>query len=94
MIYNMLTISTQLLLIGFLVGVVAYFGFPKGRSQVFLVELILSVLGAFLGTIFEVLIRSWWSLPIIYYVIFQFLVPLVVSIASVVIYRLSNMFED
>ncbi len=47
-IYNMLTISVQPLLIGFFVGVVAYFVFPKGRSQIFLVELGLSVLGAFL----------------------------------------------
>ena len=57
MIYNMLTLSTQLLVIGFFVGVIAYFVFPQGRSQLFLVELTLSVLGAFLGTVFEVLIR-------------------------------------
>jgi len=94
MIYNMLTLSTQLLLIGFLVGVVGYFFFPKGRSQVFLVELVLSVLGAFLGTVFEVLIRSWFNLPIIYYLVFQFLIPLVVSVLTIVIYRLSNGFRD
>jgi len=94
MIYNMLTLTTQLLLVGFFVGVVAYFVFPKGRSQVFLVELALSILGAFLGTVFEVLIRSWWSLPMIYYVVFQFLVPLVISVLSVVVYRLSNSVRD
>jgi uncharacterized membrane protein YeaQ/YmgE (transglycosylase-associated protein family) len=94
MIYNMLTLSIQLLLIGFLVGVVAYFVFPQGRSQVFLVELTLSVLGAFLGTILEVFIRSAWALPIVYHIIFQFLVPFVVSVAFVVIYRLANGFRD
>jgi len=94
MIYNMLTLSTQLLLIGFFVGVIAYFVFPQGRSQLFLVELTLSVLGAFLGTVFEVLIRSWWSLPIFYYLGFQFLVPFVVSVLTVVLYRFSNSFKD
>jgi len=94
MIYNMLTLTIQLLLVGFFVGVGAYFLFPQGRSQVFLIELTLSILGAFLGTIFEVLIRSWWTLPMIYYVIFQFLVPLVVSVLIVVIYRVSNSFGD
>ena len=94
MIYNMLTLAIQLLLIGFFVGVVAYFVFPKGRSQIFLIELALSILGAFLGTVFEVLIRSWWTLPMFYYLIFQFLVPLVVSVLSVVVYRLSNSFKD
>ena len=94
MIYNMFTLSIQLLLIGFFVGVVAYYLFPRGRSQVFLIELTLSIVGAFLGTVFEVLIRSWWSLPIFYYLVFQFLVPLVISILSVVLYRLSNSFKD
>lgn len=94
MIYNMLTLSTQLLLIGFIVGVIAYFVFPRGRSQVFLLELVLSVLGAFLGTVFEVLLRSSWSLPILYYIVFQFIIPLVVSILTVVIYRLANSFRD
>ena len=94
MIYNMLTLSTQLLVIGFFVGVIAYFVFPQGRSQLFLVELTLSVLGAFLGTVFEVLIRSWWSLPIFYYLVFQFLVPFMVSVLTVVLYRLSNSFKD
>jgi len=94
MIYNMLTLSTQLLLIGFLVGVTGFYLFPKGRSQVFLVELSLSVLGAFLGTIFEVLIRSYWTLPLTYYLVYQFLVPLVVSILFVVIYRLANGFKE
>jgi len=94
MIYNMLTISVQLLLIGFFVGVVAYFVFPKGRSQIFLVELGLSVLGAFLGTLFEVMIRSLWDLPVIYYVLFQFLVPASTAIAAVIIYRLANSVRD
>lgn len=94
MIYNMLTLSIQLLLIGFFVGVVAYYLFPRGRSQLFLVELTLAVLGAFLGTVFEVLIRSWWTLPILYYLVFQFLVPLVVSVLTVVLYRLANSFRD
>jgi len=94
MIYNMLTLTIQLLLIGFFVGVTAYFIFPKGRSQVFLIELALSVLGAFLGTVFEVLIRSWWNLPMIYHLIFQFLVPLIVSSLTLMIYRISNSFQD
>ena len=94
MIYNMMTLTIQLLLIGFFVGVLAYFGFPKGRSQVFLVELSLSILGAFLGTIFEVLIRSWWNLPIIFHLVYQFAIPLVVSIFFVVIYRLANSFKE
>ena len=94
MIYNMLTLSIQLLFIGFLVGVVAYFVFPRNRSQVFLVELVLSILGAFLGTIFEVVIRSLWNLPIVYHLVYQFLVPLVVSVLFVVLYRLANSFKD
>lgn len=94
MIYNMLTLSIQLLLIGFFVGVVAYHFFPKGRSQVFLVELSLSILGAFLGTIFEVLIRSYWTLPLGYYLVYQFLVPLLVSVGFVVVYRLANGFKE
>jgi len=94
MIYNMLTLTIQLLLIGFFVGVTAYFLFPKGRSQVFLIELSLSVLGAFLGTVFEVLIRSWWNLPFFYYLVFQFLVPLVVSVLVLLVYRIANSFRD
>ncbi len=94
MIYNMLTLSIQLLLIGFTVGVTAYFGFPKRRSQVFTVELLLSVLGAFLGTIFEVAIRSLWNLPLGYYQVYQFLVPLFVSALFVFLYRLSNNSKD
>ena len=90
----MLTLSIQLLLIGFFVGVVAYYLFPKGRSQLFLIELTLSILGAFLGTVFEVLIRSWFNLPIFYYLIFQFLVPLAVSGLSVILYRAANSFRD
>ncbi len=90
----MLTLSIQLLLIGFFVGVTAYYLFPKGRSQVFLVELSLSILGAFLGTIFEVLIRSYWTLPLPYYLVYQFLVPLLVSVAFITIYRLANSFKD
>ena len=94
MIYNMLTLSIQLLLIGFFVAVVAYYLFPKGRSQVFLVELGLSVVGAFLGTVLEVVIRSLWSPPVMYFVAYQFLVPLAVSIASVLVYRLANSFKE
>jgi len=94
MIYNMLTLTTQLLLIGFFVGVVAYYLFPKGRSAVFLVELTLAILGAFLGTVFEVLIRTWWNLPIVYHLVYQFLVPLAVSVLAVVIYRLANSVRD
>lgn len=94
MIYNMLTLSIQLLLIGFFVGVTAYFLFPKGRSQLFVVELSLSILGAFLGTIFEVMLRTYWTLPLVYYLVFQFLVPLVVSVGFVVCYRLANSFRD
>lgn len=94
MIYNMFTISAQLLLIGFFVGVVAYYLFPKGRSQVLAIELGLSVLGAFLGTMFEVMIRSLWDLPLIYHIVFQFLVPLVTSVVAVVLYRLANSIKD
>ena len=90
----MLTLSIQLLFIGFFVGVVSYHFFPKGRSQLFFVELSLSILGAFLGTIFEVVLRSSWTIPLVYYLIYQFMVPLVVSIAFVVIYRLANSFKD
>ena len=94
MIYNMLTLSIQLLFIGFLVGVAMYFLFPKNRSQVFLVELSLSILGSFLGTIFEVLVRLIWVLPIVYYLIYQFLFPLVLSIVFVVFYRYTNSFKE
>lgn len=94
MIYNMLTLSTQLLLIGFFVGVIAHAFFPQGRSQIFLVELVLSVVGAFLGTAFEVLIRSLWSLPVVYHMVFQFAVPLSVSILTLVIYRVANSLKE
>lgn len=94
MIYNMLTLSTQLLLIGFFVGVIAHAFFPQGRSQIFLVELVLSVVGAFLGTAFEVLIRSLWSLPVVYHMVFQFAVPLAVSILTLVIYRVANSLKE
>lgn len=94
MIYNMLTLSTQLLLIGFFVGVIAHAFFPQGRSQLFAVELLLSVVGAFLGTAFEVLIRSLWTLPMIYHMVFQFLIPLGVSILTLVVYRVANSLKD
>lgn len=94
MIYNMLTLSTQLLLIGFFVGVIAHAFFPQGRSQIFLVELVLSVVGAFLGTAFEVLIRNLWSLPVVYHMVFQFAVPLLVSILTLVIYRVANSLKE
>lgn len=94
MIYNMLTLSIQLLLIGFFVGVVIHQFFPQGRSQIFLVELTLAILGAFLGTVLEVLIRTWWNLPMVYHMVYQFAVPLVVSILTLVIYRLANSFRD
>ena len=90
MIYNMLTLSIQLLLCGFLVAVVAYFVFPKRRSQIFAVELLLAILGSFLGTIFEVVIRSIWVLPLLYYQIYQFLVPLSGAACFVLIYRWAN----
>jgi len=94
MIYNMLTLTVQLLLIGFFVGVVGYYVFPKGRSQLFVVELALAVLGSFLGTIVEVFFRSVWALPPGYYLVYQFLVPIVVAAAFVAIYRLTNSFRD
>jgi len=94
MIYNMLTLTIQLLLIGFFVGIVAYFFFPKHRSQVFGIELLLSILGAFLGTIFEVIIRSFWNLPLIYYQFYQFLVPIAGAGSSVFLYRVANGHED
>lgn len=94
MIYNMLTLSTQLLLIGVFVGVVAHAFFPQGRSQIFLVELVLAVVGAFLGTVFEVLIRSFWTLPMVYHMVFQFVVPLVVSVLTLVVYRVANSLRD
>jgi uncharacterized membrane protein YeaQ/YmgE (transglycosylase-associated protein family) len=90
----MLTISVQLLLIGSFVGVVAYFLIPHGRSQVFVIELGLSILGAFLGTLFEVMIRSLWDLPLIYYMVFQFLVPMVTAAVAIVLYRLANSVKD
>jgi hypothetical protein len=58
------------------------------------VELALAILGAFLGTIFEVMIRSSWNLPIAYYLVYQFAVPMAVSIAFVVIYRLANSSKE
>lgn len=94
MIYNMLTLTIQLLLIGFFVAVTAYYLFPKGRSQVFLVELALSVLGSFLGTLLEVWIRSTWNLSLVYHMVYQFLVPLAVAVGCVVFYRLTNSFKD
>jgi hypothetical protein len=94
MIYNMLTISVQLLLIGFFVGVIAYFVFPQGRSRIFIIELGLSILGAFLGTLFEVMIRSLWDLPLIYHMVFQFVVPAATSVAAVVLYRIANSVRD
>ncbi len=90
MIYNMLTLSIQLLLCGFLVAVVAYFVFPRRRSQVFAIELLLAILGSFLGTLFEVVIRSLWNLPLIYYQVYQFLVPLAGAAVFVLIYRWAN----
>lgn len=94
MIYNMLTLTIQLLLIGFAVGVVGHRFFPKGRSRFLPLELVLSVLGAFLGTLLEVMVRSLWSLPIVYHLIFQFALPLVVSVLVLVVYRLANSFRD
>jgi len=94
MIYNMLTLTIQLLLIGFFVGVVAHRFIPQGRSQIFLVELTLAILGAFLGTVLEALIRSWWSLPMVYHIVFQFLVPFLVSAGTLAVYRLANSFRD
>lgn len=94
MIYNMLTLSIQLLFIGFLVAVVLFRLFPQGRSQLFVVELALAILGAFLGTLAEVLVRNILVLPMVYYIVFQFLVPLAVSVVTVVIYRLANNVRD
>jgi len=93
-IYNMLTISVELLLIGFFVGVITYYLFPRGRSRLFLVELGLSILGAFLGTLFEVMIRSFWDLPLVYHMLFQFLGPMVTSVAAVILYRVANSTRD
>lgn len=94
MIYNMLTLSIQLLLIGTFVGVIAYAFIPQGRSQLFVVELFLSILGSFLGTVFEVFIRTFWNLPMVYHLVYQFLVPLAVSVLTLTIFRLSNSFRE
>ncbi len=94
MIYNMLTLSIQLLLIGFLVAVIAHFIFSRGRSQLFMIELTLSVVGAFMGTLLEVLIRHYWNIPLVFHLFYQFLIPLGVSILVVVVYRIANGFKE
>lgn len=94
MIYNMLTITMQLTVIGFAVAVIGYYGFKKSRSRLFLVELFLAFLGSFLGTLLEVLVRQLFNLPLLYYVLFQFLFPLITSILVVTIYRLANSVRE
>ena len=94
MIYNMLTLSIQLLLIGFFVGAAGILFFKKDRpSQTFPLELGLSVLGSFLGTLLEVILRSLFDFPMIVHQVNQFLVPFTTAILVLVLYRLSNNFR-
>ncbi len=40
------------------------------------------------------MIRSLWDLPLIYYMLFQFIVPAATAVVAVAIYRLANSVRD
>ena len=94
MLYNIITISVELFLIGFLTSVIAYYGISKNRSQHYVVELILATLGSFLGTLAEAWIRSFTELPLVFHIFFQFVLPIIGSVVVLFFYRLTKNPED
>lgn len=89
MIYNMLTISIQLLFIGFFVSMISHYLF-KRNSFPYIVELLVAVFGSFLGMLIEVWVRFVWEFPILVLIIFQFLIPFCISSVFIIILRLTN----
>ncbi len=90
MIYNVITITVELFLMGFLVAVVAYHFIPYHRSQFFAMELSLAILGSFLGTLTESLLWTFLEAPILAHLIVQFAAPFLGAVLVLLIYRMSN----
>ena len=86
----MFTLTVQLLLTGFLVAVLFQRFFSSRGSRIIYLDLALSVLGAFLGTMVEVWLRSLWQAPLMAQIILQYVIPVVSSIFCVLVYRLLN----
>lgn len=90
----MLTLAVQLLVVGFLVGVVFHYVAPRSGTGWIAVDLVLGVLGAFLGTVLEVFVRSVWDLPLLVHLAAQFVLPALAALGVLVLYRLSNGIRD
>jgi hypothetical protein len=90
----MFTLTIQLLVTGFFVAVVFQRFFSSKGSRIIYIDLVLSILGAFLGTLIEAWIRSYWTLPLMAQILLQYLVPLVSSTGCVVFYRVLNRTQE
>ncbi|NNM55330.1 MAG: hypothetical protein HKM05_11520 [Spirochaetales bacterium] len=86
----MITITVELFFMGFLVAVVAYHFIPYHRSQFFAMELGLSILGSFLGTLTESLMWTFLEAPMLAHLIVQFLAPFLGAVLVLLIYRMTN----
>ncbi len=75
---------------GFLVSVIAFHFIPYHRSQFFIMELGLALLGSFLGTLTESLLWTVLDAPILAHLIVQFLAPFLGAVLVLLIYRMSN----
>lgn len=90
MIYNMLTLTVQLLLTGFLVALVFQKLFSARGSRIIYIDLVLAVMGAFLGTLLEVWFRTVFNISPYFGLVLQFVLPLLSSVGLVSVYRLLN----
>jgi len=90
----MFTLTIQLLVTGFLVSVIFQRFFSPKNSRIVYLDLALSILGAFLGTLVEVWLRTLATFPFILQVVIQYAVPLVSSVGCVLVYRGLNRSQE
>lgn len=89
----MLTITILLVFIGALVAALAHYWVKKNRLP-FLLELVISIFGSFLGTLIEVWVRGLFPFPMVVLIVFQFIIPLFSAVIFIVILRLTNNKEE
>lgn len=89
MIYNMLTISIQLILTGAIISTIFHYVFNKNQFN-YIIEFVVATFGSFMGIIFEVWIRLNWDFSIYILIVLQFIIPIIISIFFLIILRLTN----
>ena len=83
-----------MLVTGFLVSVVFHRFFSPKNSRIIYIDLALSILGAFLGTLVEVWLRTLTVFPFFLQLVIQYAVPFVSSVVCVLVYRGLNQSQE